>query len=285
MDETSLHGLLGRVLAIALATAACLLRDVSLLPDGRLHLDVLDVGQGDSLLLTAPSGLRMLIDGGPDVQALVELGRLLPVSDQHVDIVVLTHPHRDHLVSLPTVLRRGGVRTVLLSGPTYDGAEYRSFLRETASAGTTVIISDPATSLDLGAGVTLDVLWPPPETYARPWEGDVNDASVVLAVRWQGKCLALLTGDLEAAGEENVLRSGADVSCELLKAGHHGSRTSTGISWLLAVRPAIAAISAGTGNTYDHPHEEVLDRLVKAGVEIRRTDREGTLSFVWDRVP
>lgn len=285
MDDALLSGLLGRTLAVLLVIAACLWRDVSLLPDGRLHLDVLDVGQGDSLLLTAPSGLRVLIDGGPDARALAELGRLLPVSNQRIDMVVLTHPHRDHLVSLPAVLRRGGVRTVLLSGPTYDSAEYRSFLREAAEAGAAVLVSDPATALDLGHGLSLDILWPLPETYGRPWQGNVNDASVALAVRWHGACLALLTGDLEEKGEEAVLQSGAEISCQLLKVGHHGGRTSTSAGWLLAVRPTTAAISAGMGNSYGHPSPEVLARLEQAGIQTRRTDLEGTLSFTWDGVP
>ena len=147
-----------------------------------------------------------------------------------------------------------------------------------------MIPADPATSIDLGDGLSLDVLWPLAASYGQPWSGDINDASVTMALRWHDRCLALLTGDLEAAGEAAVLKSGAEIRCELLKAGHHGSSTSSGVEWLLAVRPDTAAISAGAGNTYGHPSPEILERLDQAGIPVRRTDLEGTLSFQWEAV-
>lgn len=285
MKDTLIHGILGRALAITVITALCLGRDVSLLPDGRLHLDVLNVGQGDSILLTTPAGLRVLIDGGMDARPLVELGARLPISDQRIDMIVLTHPHRDHLVALPAIVRHGDVRTVLLSGPSYDSGDYAAFLSELQHTDVQVIASDPATAIEVGNGITLEVLWPSKDTFGQPWDGDVNDASVVLALRQGGRCLALLTGDLEEIGEEGILHSGADIACDLLKVGHHGGNTSTSVPWLLAVRPAVAAISSGEENSYGHPHPDVLARLQQAGIPVRRTDLEGTLSFVWDPVP
>ncbi len=284
-DRRQLQRLLATITAFSAVTAACLYWDTSRLADGSVRLDVLDVGQGDSLLLTTPMGLRIVIDGGMDGRALRSLGARLPTTDQRVDMIVLTHPHRDHLVALPAIVRRGGVRWALLGGTPSDTPEYTAFLEAIAAAGTTILAADPATTIDLGNNLALDVLWPPSESYGQPWKGDVNDASVTLALRWHGRCLALLTGDLEAVGEAAILRSGANIRCDLLKIGHHGSKTSTTVDWLLAVRPRLAAVSAGVGNSYGHPSPEMLARLETAAIAVRRTDQEGTLSFRWETVP
>lgn len=284
INDRAVQRVLAAVVALGAVTVACLLFDVSRLADGSVRLDILDAGQGDSLLLTTPQGLRVLIDGGTDGRALRSLGWRLPAADQRVDMIVLTHPHRDHLVGLPALVRRGGVRWALLGGTPSGTYEYAAFLESLAQAGTTVIPADPMTMIDLGDNLSLDVLWPPAESYGQPWSGDINDASVTLALRWYGQCLALLTGDLEAVGEATVLQSGANIACELLKAGHHGSKTSSGVDWLLAARPKVAALSAGIGNTYGHPSPEILERLDAAGIAIRRTDEEGTLSFRWETV-
>jgi competence protein ComEC len=257
--------------------------DLSHLTDGRVHLDILDVGQGDSLLLRTPDGRRILIDGGPDGSALSELKRILPLSDQHIDLIVLTHPHHDHLAILPTIMRQNPTPSLLMSGPTYNSSEYRSLLTLAAERHATVVPSDPHQSIALDHDLTLDVLWPGADTFGQPWTGDVNNASVTMALRWHGRCLALLTGDLESPGEEDILTSGADIHCEILKVGHHGSKSSTSEPWLLAVRPQVAVISVGVHNSYGHPSPEVLDRLTSAGIPIHRTDHDGTVSFVWDR--
>lgn len=253
-------------------------RERALLPDGRMHVTFLDVGQGDAELITFRDGSRMLIDGGPDWAALEALGKRLPFFDRGIDVVVLSHPNTDHMVSLPEVLRRYRVRTLVTAGTTFDSGLYRAILSGAAlrQVHHTVLRAGDSLRIDDAA---LTVLWPP---IIRPqgMDKDVNNDSLVLRLEERGKRV-LFTGDLESIVERTLVAAGVDLRADILKVGHHGSATSSSYEFLRAVRPSTAIISVGRENPYRHPHPGVMERLRSLGIEFRRTDTDGTIDIVW----
>ncbi len=253
-------------------------RERTLLPDGRMHVAFLDVGQGDSTLLTFRDGSRMLIDGGPDWSALEALGRRLPFFDRRIDVVLLSHPNTDHMVSLPEVLRRYRVRTLVTAGTAFDAGLYRAVLSGASLSGVRHTVFRAGDSLRMN-GAVLTVLWPP-TVRPRGMDKDVNNDSIVLRMEERGKRV-LFTGDLESIVERTLVAAGVDLRADILKVGHHGSVTSSSPEFLRAVHPSTAVISVGKGNPYRHPHPDVVQRLQELNIAIRRTDTEGTVEVVW----
>ena len=268
-----------RVIAtlLCLGLSLAFLREITLLPDGRLHLRLLDVGQGDSLLLTTPSGGRILIDGGPNLSTLSQLGVHLPLLSRRIDLVILTHSDADHITALPEVLLRYNVRHLLLTGQTHNSGMFDAVLAAAASRGTNVLLPSPSTDLVFSDGVTMDIVWPNPkintEKYTR------NDASVVTRVLYKDHSI-LLTGDIEEKAEQAILAQGQNIQAETLKVAHHGSKTSSSTGFLLAVNPRVALISSGTDNRFGHPHTSVITRLNDMGITIKNTADEGGIELV-----
>lgn len=248
---------------------------------GRAFVYVLDVGQGDAIFLEAPGGNQVLVDGGPDRTVLARLGEILPFWDRSLDLVILTHPHADHLSGLLEVLRRYRVGMVLESGLAHTIAEYAEWESELSRRRIPRAVARRGQAVELGGGAELTVLAP-----ARSWAGvppprNIHTASVVASFRFASST-ALLTADAESPLERELIASGVPLQAELLKVGHHGSKTSSSGPFLAAVRPRLAAVSAGRRNRYGHPHPEVLDRLAAAGVRVFRTDQAGTITFASD---
>ena len=247
-------------------------------PDGKLHLHFLDVGQGDSTLIVTPSGRQMLIDGGPDGDVVSQrLAEALPGGDRSLDVLLLTHLDSDHSHGLLAVLDRFAVGVVLTGPHTVESPvrpEWEQTLaREDISpvevrAGHRIVLED---------GVELEVLNPVP---GHPL-GDTNNDSVAVRLHY-GNVSVLLTADMEDKAELRLIDSGAEISSTVLKAGHHGSGSSSSQAFLEAVGPRIAVISAGLDNQYGHPAPQVLERL-EASVgpqNVYRTDLQGTVEFV-----
>jgi competence protein ComEC len=255
-------------------------------PDGRLHVAALDIGQGDSILVTAPSGAVALIDGGPDPErALRELGQMLPFHRRRIDLLVLTHPHQDHVAGLVEVLERYRVGAILDPGRPFENASYDRFLTDAAAEpGATMAVARSGMVISLDAATTLRVLFPDPTDLTAPLpEDDINNASVVLLLESRGTRV-LLTGDAELPVERLLAERGLLTAVTVLKVGHHGSTSSTSAELLDAIRPRIALISCGVGNDYGHPAPETLDRLAEYGIGTLRTDVDGTVEVVSDGV-
>ncbi len=249
------------------------------MPDGRLHIYFMDVGQGDSALIVTPSGKQIIIDGGPDNSTLTQWSKYMPFFDRSIDMLVLSHPQLDHIFAFPDILRRYRVGRILITGVQYKLPRYDEFLRLVNEQRIPVWIADPRKDIDLGDGIVLDIIWPPPTLFGKEMK-DVNSASIILRVLSRSGSV-LFTGDAEETGERAALASGADVSATVLKAGHHGSKTSSGTGFLLAVHPSLAAISAGKKNPFGHPHKVILDRLRALGIPVRVTAREGTIEVIY----
>ncbi len=244
------------------------------------RLTVLDVGQGDAILLESQSGARMLVDGGPDpARLLVELGDRIPPWDRRIDVVVLTHPHEDHVAGLVQVLDRYRVGRVYEPGmhgpgPGWDAWNARllqgSPPRGTLAAGQRIVLGE----------IRLEVLWPEPGSVPEQPGATgrvINDTSIVLLGAANGRRF-LLTGDAEDDVDPHLLGRGLP-NLDVLKVAHHGSATATSQALLDATRPSIAVISVGAGNDYGHPAPSTLARLRSVDARVYRTDHDGTISF------
>ncbi len=252
----------------------------SLLPDGRTHLYFLDVGQGDGALVVTPTGKTIVIDGGPDTRMLEHLGTYRPFFSRRIDMLVLSHPHLDHLASFPDVLRRYDVRTVVLSGVPAGLPRYREMLGLIRAQGIHVVSPSATGRIDFGDGVQMEILWPS-ATMLSQHPDDTNDTSVVVRVR-AGSGSALFTGDIEDDAEQRIVAAKIDVRANILKVAHHGSNSSSSTGFLLAVSPAMAVMSVGKDNTFRHPRPEIVRRYESLRIPVRRTDLEGTIEVVWD---
>jgi competence protein ComEC len=254
-------------------------------PDGRLELVMLDIGQGDAILIRAPSGATALIDGGPDPDLLMRrLGEALPFWQRHIDVMLLTHPHQDHIAGLLPALERFSVGLILDPGRHYHNPTYPRFLNlaEREPGGQLVPVR-AGDRIPLGAGTTLTFLYPSEADAVGPLlDDDINNASAVALLESDGFS-ALLTGDAKAAVESLLLARGLLGHVDVLKVGHHGSRYSTTDALLDVLRPHLALISSGAGNRFGHPHDEALARLAAVPrLQIHRTDQEGTIRVVYD---
>ncbi|MEI8230530.1 MAG: MBL fold metallo-hydrolase [Candidatus Peregrinibacteria bacterium] len=260
--------------AILLVAFFLLKREYSLIPQGLSRAVFCDVGQGDSILLTSPSGRHILIDGGPDLSALRCLGKSLPFFSHTIDLLVLTHPDDDHVTALAEVLRRYPVKQVLLTGVQNPSGPAESFFAELAKQKIPVMHPELQSTIDFGDGLTLDVLWPDIQHLST----ETNETSVVLRARGTSGSI-LLTGDLPENGEARLLATGQDVQANILKIGHHGSKTSTTEGFLKAVQPATAVICVGKQNKFGHPAPATLERLRSENVQVRTTAEEGAVGY------
>jgi competence protein ComEC len=253
-------------------------------PDGRLHLFALDIGQGDAILVRTPDGVTMLVDGGPDPElTLREIGASLPWDMRRIDVVLLSHPHQDHVAGLVEVLRRYRVELVLHAGIAFENAAYHQFLADAASRRIGVQLARAGARLALGAMTSLEIVYPAEADAAAPLpEGDINNGSVVAVLRYASFSV-LLTGDAEAPIEAALLDRGLVPDVDLLKVGHHGSASSTTPPFLAAAAPEVAIISSGVDNEYGHPAPETLATLANLpGVAVLRTDTDGRIEITSD---
>lgn len=242
--------------------------------DAALH--ILDVGQGDAILLRAGSA-DILVDGGPDASVLRRLGEIRPAWDKRIDVLVLTHPQQDHLAGFLPILEREQVGLLLLPRIAADNDLFRAFVESVLEKGIPVRFAAVGQRMTAGE-LTLTVLGPsaPAQVLAKQ---NANNGAVVLRVDFSHGFRALLTGDIERAAEHLLVQQwDQELDVDVLKVAHHGSKTSTTVRLLKASSPSLAVVSSGAGNRFGHPHEAVLARL--RAIPLLRTDERGTVSFM-----
>ena len=253
--------------------------------DNRLHLYVLDVGQGDAIFLRTPGGHNLMVDGGPDPRVtLAALDRILPFNDRTIDVALLSHPQADHMNGLLTLARRNRVERMGVPPPVPGESEQPPWRADLEVSGVELVEGSAGMLITLPDGVLLEILHPP----LPPLSGtssDLNNNSLVVLVRHE-QAAALLTGDLEAVGELALLDSRADLSAQVLKVGHHGSDSSSTAEFLRAAQPAVVAISAGRDNPFGHPAAPAVARLeaVVTAEGVFQTAEHGTIELTTDGV-
>jgi competence protein ComEC len=277
------------VLILLLFAAAAVWLAVAFRPDNLLHIYFCDVGQGDAILIKTPQNKQILVDGGPGDQVLNCLSQALPFYDRSLDLLIMTHPHADHLGGLPKVLGTYEIKKAIFYQVAYPSADFREFVD--------LISKKQVENLEVVAGDVLaldqqtraDVWYPLSNdklkvlgTAIDPYDGEnVNDSSIILRLVC-GDFEALLTGDAPDSVQQLLLGQEMVREADVLKIAHHGGREGLDKNFLQKVTPRLAIISVGAHNRYGHPHAETLAELRQAKVEVRRTDLDGTIEVVSD---
>lgn len=253
-----------------------------------LEVDFFDIGQGDSILMKTPDGQTMLVDGGPDNKVLDKLGNYLPPLQKRVDIIVLTHPHADHVTGLVEVLKRYDVGVVIMSAAYLKTDVYGEFLRTLRDKNTPIIFAKAGQAIHFGQKLNVDILSPEGnklDLFGGYNEGfgmagnDVNDESVVAKISFGGFTL-LMTGDATSVIEKQLLAYGNNLRSDILKIGHHGSKYSSSLEFLNYVNPKAAVIEVGAKNRYGHPAPATLESLNRSNVATFRTDKDGDIKVL-----
>ena len=251
------------------------------LPDGKLHVTFLDVGQGDAIFIQTPQGQKVLVDGGPSPTILLAaLGRRMPFWERTIDLVVLTHPHDDHVSGLIPVLERYKIKTFLDGGQEHPTPTYTHCLELVQEKGIPYHLARAGMQIQLGGGLQMRVFHPQSDLLSGT-DSDVNNNSIVLRLAY-GRISFLLPGDVEEEAEAVLLSSDEDLASTILKSPHHGSDNSLNPRFLEAVNPQLAVIQVGADNKFGHPDPTTLARLEEHGVTVLRTDQNGTVEVVSD---
>ncbi|MEK7081983.1 MAG: ComEC/Rec2 family competence protein [Patescibacteria group bacterium] len=247
---------------------------------GELKVAFLDIGQGDAIYIEAPNGNQVLIDGGPGKALLSRLGEVMPAYDRSVDLLIVSNPDKDHIAGFIEVLKSFVVAAVMEPGTKPETAIYQEFEKavETENAQKILGRRGQIVWLDRARGVHFDIFFPDQDV--ADWQ--TNDGSIIGKLVYGDTCI-IFPGDAPQSMENYVVAfDGATLHCQVLKVGHHGSRTSSGVAFVGTVAPEYAVISSGKGNSYGHPHQETMDTLSRFGAKILRTDQLGTIIFTSD---
>lgn len=242
--------------------------------DNNLKVYFFDVGQGDSEYIKTPDGKDILIDGGPDNKILNELGKVMNFGDRRIDLIVLTHPHADHLTGLVDVVERYEIGEIWQSGVEYPSKTYDAFKNDIKNKNITekFVVAGDEKDFD-GGSVKFKVLYPLSSEKNKTID-NVNNASVVTSLE-NNKFSALFMGDLEKSGQSQIMNNLKNYT--VLKVAHHGSENGLSEGLLKIIRPAIAVIEVGANNKYGHPAKTTIDLLKSYIVQIYRTDQNGTI--------
>ncbi|NQT50361.1 MBL fold metallo-hydrolase [Candidatus Kuenenbacteria bacterium] len=252
-----------------------------------MQVHFLNVGQGDSIYIRTPSEQDILIDGGPDKNVLAELGAVMPFWDKEIDVMVLSHPHSDHVTGLVEVLRRYKVKEIYYTGVLHTAPDYLAWLDEVKKQELDLKIVEQPFEIDFGNEVKLQFLYPR-ESLVNKKIKEMNNSSIVNKLVYRDVSF-LFTGDAELEVEEALLatkdvetQNFASLRATVLKAGHHASSSSSSEEFLKAVNPETVVIQVGADNSFGHPHLKILRRLERLGVEILRNDEKGRILITTD---
>jgi len=246
--------------------------------NGKLKVSFLDVGQGDAIFIESPAGYQMLVDGGANNSVLRELGKVMPFYDRSIDVLVATHADQDHIGGLVEVLRRFEVGLFVQTNTTSTSAVYLELENLIKEKNVKEEIIKSPEIISLGGGVEFNILFPTQDTAG--WE--TNESSIVGKLSY-GNNSFLLTGDSPQKIEKYLVGKYGDfLKSDVLKVGHHGSKTSSSELFVGTVSPPYTVISAGLDNRYGHPSKEVLDIFAKFQGKVLETLGGGMIKFESD---
>lgn len=245
-----------------------------------LRVYFFDVGQGDAIFLELPDSRQILIDGGPNNKVLERINSVMPFWDRSIDIVIATHGELDHIGGLGSVIEYYDVSTIIWNGIESETKIFKEWKEAVDSEGAEVLVGEYGMRFTLSDSAFFEILYPVnmPGPEPQKLESQNNFSLVIRFV--YGEDSFLFTGDIERQAEYRIIEQNPRIDSDVLKVAHHGSKTSSSELFLEKVNPKIAVISNALNNTYGHPHEAILQRLTKYGIEIRRTDTEGNVLLI-----
>jgi len=244
-----------------------------------LEVNFFDVGQGDAIFIETPQRHQILIDGGPGSAVLEKLAKEMPFWDRTIDLIILTHPEKDHLAGLIEVLKRYKVENILWTGVIRDTAEFKEWEKSIKDERAKIFIAKSGQKIIMPKTV-LGILYPLENLEGEELK-DSNNTSIVAKLVFKENSF-LFTGDIYKSIEKELITKETDIDSDVLKVAHHGSKTSSSEEFMKEVSPQEAVITAGKDNPYGHPHQEVLEILEKYGIRILRTDLDGDIKIISD---
>lgn len=244
-----------------------------------LEVNFFDVGQGDAIFIETPQSHQILIDGGPDSTILRRLAEEMPFWDRTLDLVVLTHPERDHLAGILAVLKSYKIENIFWTGVVRETSEYQEWENLIKKERAKIFIAQAGQRIKMGK-TNFAILFPFEKLEGKEME-DSNNSSIVMRLVF-GKNSFLFTGDIYQSGEKEIIERKIFLDSDVLKVSHHGSKTSSSEDFLKGVSPEFAIISLSKDNKYGHPHSEVLERLEKFAIKTLRTDKDGNIKIISD---
>lgn len=251
--------------------------EASIPAEQRLEIHYLDVGQGDAILIKTPENQKILIDGGPDMSILDQLGGNLAFFDRNIDVMILTHPHADHLNGLVEVIRRYDIGKIYYTGVVHTSPAYFEWLEVIKQFNVPMDIIKGPKILELGDDLQLEFLYPF-EDITNMEFSELNNTSIVNKLIYKDKSF-LFMGDAEKEVEQHLIDLEIDINADVIKLGHHGSSSSSSEEFLQIVNPEYAIIQCGADNNFGHPHLSVIRRLERLGINILRNDLNGQVSI------
>jgi len=245
-----------------------------------LEVDFLDVGQGDSELIQTPFGQNILVDGGPDKKVMSRLAENLSWWDRKIDLMILTHPHDDHVTGLVDVVKRYDVKKIIYTGVAHTGPNYLAWLKVVRDKKIPVIIIDHPQTIKLGDDCEIEIMFPDENLVGKTPE-NLNNTSIAMKLVY-GKTKFFLAGDIEKDIEHKLSMENIDLSADVFKADHHGSDTSNTEELLRKINPKIVVIEVGKNNQFGHPSGRPLKTFERIGARVYRTDLDGTVRIASD---
>lgn len=263
------------ILIVLISLSFIAIKDIS---DENMRIYFLDVGQGDSIYVRYKH-IDLLVDGGPDNQALYELGKYRPFYDQKIEYIILTHPHADHIKGLLEIVNRNDVGTIFMTDAVSESAVYNSFIQIINDRDINIHIIKERNCQNIDLLYDICFIWPT-SSYADQKISNLNDTSIMAKLMF-GNFSLMLTGDIEntkqsviALQEKNFLKS------DILKAAHHGADNGIENSFMSYVNPELVIISVGENNKYKHPGKKHIEYLEQNDISYLRTDKHGTIEII-----
>lgn len=252
-----------------------------------LAIHVLDVGQGDSVLIITPNNKRILIDSGEEDYGDYVVEYLKSQGIKRIDWLVGTHPHTDHIGGIPTVMKHMEIGEFYMPSTPHTSNVFEDLLRVVEEKNLKITVGKAGEVIDIGKDLSLNFLGP-----LKSYGDDLNNWSIILQLNYNEKSFIFM-GDAEEQVELDLLNTYPSLQLEsdFIKIGHHGSDTSTSQRFLKTIAPDVAVISVGEDNSYGHPHKSILQRIYNYKVKLYRTDLQGSIIFysdgekIWSTTP
>lgn len=268
---------------IAIVALILLVYTICQSKDDYFHFYMLDIGQGDSIYARDKDGNDIIVDGGPNQKVLTNLGELMPFYDKKIELVVISHPHADHITGLIEVLKRYEIEKILLTDAVATTKEYEEMLEIIKSKQITTSLVKIGDSFKLSNELNIEILWPNDSFQNKKIE-NLNNTSIVAKLNYN-KVSFLLMGDAETDVQKTLIKEIPDkLKSDILKVSHQGSKDSSNIDFIKIVNPELGIISVGLNNMYGHPHKKTLEVLENNQIKILRTDQNGRIEIVSDGI-